>query len=164
MTSSAQVLVVDDEPLIRQSLRGALQQEGFAAELAGSGAEAWERFRRDRPDIVLLDLMLGDTDGLKLLKRMKQEAPDTKIIIVTAHGSIQSAVAAMRQEAYDFIKKPFDLAEITATVSNAARTSALEHRVEYLAQRERRGRTGSSRSPRASSGWSRRGTTRSSSR
>jgi DNA-binding NtrC family response regulator len=143
MTSSAQVLVVDDEPLIRQSLRGALQQEGFAAELAGSGAEAWERFRRDRPDIVLLDLMLGDTDGLELLKRMKQEAPDTKIIIVTAHGSIQSAVAAMRQGAYDFIKKPFDLAEITATVSNAARTSALEHRVEYLAQRERRGRTGS---------------------
>jgi len=143
MTTSAQVLVVDDEPLIRQSLRAALQQEGFSAELAGSGAEAWERFRRDRPDIVLLDLMLGDADGLELLKRMKQEAPDTKIIIVTAHGSIQSAVTAMKQGAYDFIKKPFDLAEITATVGNAARTSALEHRVEYLAQRERRGRTAS---------------------
>jgi two-component system, NtrC family, response regulator AtoC len=142
MTISAQVLVVDDEPLIRQSLRTALQQEGFNAEMAASSQEAWERFRRDRPDIVLLDLMLGDADGFELLEGMKQEAPETKIIVVTAHGSIQRAVAAIKHGAYDFIKKPFDLAEIIATVGNAARTSALEQRVEYLAQKDRRRRGG----------------------
>jgi DNA-binding NtrC family response regulator len=137
---SAHVLVVDDEPLIRQSLRSALQQEGFDADMAADAEDAWERFRRDRPDIVLLDLVLGDADGFDLLKRMKQEAPETKIVIVTAHGSIPRAVAAIKHGAYDFIKKPFDLDEITATVANAARTSVLEQRVEYLAERERRRR------------------------
>jgi two-component system response regulator AtoC len=138
---SAHVLVADDEPLIRQSLRAALVQEGFHAEMAASGAEAWERFRRDRPDIVLLDLVLGDADGFDLLKRMKQEAPETKVVIITAHGSIQRAVTAMRQGAHDFIKKPFELDEIVATVRNAARISALEQRVEYMAARERRQRS-----------------------
>jgi two-component system response regulator AtoC len=134
---AAQVLVVDDEPLIRQSLRTALQQEGFQAEMAASGTEAWERFRRDRPDIVLLDLVLGDADGLALLQRMKQEAPETKIVIITAHGSISQAVTAIKQGAHDFIKKPFELDEIVATVQNAARVSALEQRVQYLSARER---------------------------
>jgi two-component system response regulator AtoC len=140
---STHVLVADDEPLIRQSLRAALQQEGFNAQMAASGAEAWELFRRDRPDIVLLDLVLGDADGFDLLKRMKQEAPETKVVIITAHGSIQRAVTAMRQGAHDFIKKPFELDEIVATVRNAARISALEQRVEYMAARERRQRSGS---------------------
>jgi two-component system response regulator AtoC len=135
---SVQVLVADDEPLIRQSLRAALQQEGFQTEMAASGAEAWDAFRRDRPDIVLLDLVLGDADGFDLLKRMKQEAPETKVVIITAHGSIQRAVTAIKQGAYDFIKKPFELDEVVATVRNAARTNVLEQRVAYLAARERR--------------------------
>jgi two-component system response regulator AtoC len=139
---SAHVLVVDDEPLIRQSLRAALVQEGWSAEAAGSAQEAWDRFRQLRPDVVLLDLVLGGADGFELLRRMKQEAPETKVVIVTAHGSIQRAVAAIKQGAYDFIKKPFELEEITAAVRNAVRTSALEQRVEYLAEKDRRTRGG----------------------
>ena len=72
---SAQVLIADDEALIRQSLRTTLAREGFDVTVAASGAEAWLRFREDRPDIVLLDLVLGDADGLELLRRMRQEAP-----------------------------------------------------------------------------------------
>jgi two-component system response regulator AtoC len=139
---AAHVLVADDEPLIRQSLRAALQQEGFQTEMAASGAEAWELFRRDRPDIVLLDLVLGDADGFELLARIKQEAPETKVVIITAHGSIQRAVTAIKQGAHDFIKKPFELDEIVATVRNAARLNTLEQRVEYLAARERRQHSG----------------------
>jgi DNA-binding NtrC family response regulator len=135
---TTQVLVVDDEPLIRQSVRAALEREGFAAEMAGSGAEALERFRRERPEVVVLDLVLGDADGFDLLERMKRDAPETKIVIITAHGSIARAVSAIKQGAYDFIKKPFELDEIVTAVRNAARTSALEQRVEYLAARERR--------------------------
>jgi two-component system response regulator AtoC len=142
VSASAHVLVVDDEPLIRQSLRAALLQEGWSAEAAGTPEEAWERFRQVRPDVVLLDLVLGTADGFDLLRRMRQEAPETKVVVVTAHGTIQRAVAAIKQGAYDFIKKPFDLEEITAAVRNAVRTTALEQRIEYLADKERRNRRG----------------------
>ncbi len=73
---------------------------------------------------MLLDLVLGDADGLDLLRQMKQEAPDTKVILISAHGSIESAVTAMKLGGYDFIKKPFELEEIVAAVRNAVRTSA----------------------------------------
>src|SRR6516225_3913686 len=73
---SAHVLVADDETLIRQSIRTVLADEGFEVTVAASGAEAWRRFQEDRPDVVLLDLVLGDADGLDLLRRLRlhQEA------------------------------------------------------------------------------------------
>jgi two-component system response regulator AtoC len=135
---SVQVLVADDEPLIRSSLRTTLVREGFEVGVAASGSEAWLRFQEDKPDVVLLDLVLGDMDGIDLLRRMRQEAPDTKVILISAHGSIESAVAAMKHGGYDFIKKPFELEEIVATVRNAARTRSLEQRVAYMAAQERK--------------------------
>ncbi len=135
---SASVLIADDEPLIRQSIRALLAEEGFEVSAAASGAEAWARFQEARPDVVLLDLVLGDADGLDLLRKMKQEAPDTKVVLISAHGSIESAVTAMKLGGYDFIKKPFELEEIVAAVRNAVRTSRLEQRVAYLAEQERR--------------------------
>jgi DNA-binding NtrC family response regulator len=135
---TAHVLVVDDELLIRESLRVALAGEGWETSSAGSGAEAWQRFQQDRPDAVVLDLVLGDIGGIELLRRMQKEAPDTKVVVITAHGSIELAVAAMKEGAYDFIKKPFELDEILAAVHNAIRTATLERRVEYLSERERR--------------------------
>jgi DNA-binding NtrC family response regulator len=135
---SAHVLIVDDEVLIRQSIRIVLAQEGFEVTVAASGAEGWARFRDERPDIVLLDLVLGDSDGLDLLRRMRAEAPDVKVLLISAHGSIESAVTAMKLGGYDFIKKPFELEEVVAAVRNAARTSSLELRVAYLAAQERK--------------------------
>jgi DNA-binding NtrC family response regulator len=119
-----------------------LAQEGFDVTIAASGAEGWTRFRDGRPDIVLLDLVLGDADGLDLLRRMKAEAPDTKVLVISAHGSIESAVTAMKAGGYDFIKKPFELEEVVAAVRNAARTSSLEQRVAYLAEQERKRASG----------------------
>src|SRR5215467_12736104 len=135
---SAHVLVADDETLIRQSIRTVLAQEGFDVAAAASAAEAWRRFQEDRPDIVLLDLVLGDADGIDLLRRMRLEAPDVKVILISAHGSIESAVAAMKLGGYDFIKKPFELDEIVAAVRNAARTRSLEQRVAYMTEQERK--------------------------
>ncbi|MEO8212802.1 MAG: sigma-54 dependent transcriptional regulator [Myxococcales bacterium] len=135
---SAHVLVADDETLIRQSIEAALAEEGFAVRSAASGAEAWSRFQEDRPDVVLLDLVLGDMDGLELLRRMRQASAEVKIILISAHGSIETAVTAMKLGGYDFIRKPFDLEEIVATVRNAARTSSLEQRVAYLSAQERK--------------------------
>ena len=136
------MLVVDDEVLIRQSLHAVLADEGFAVAAAQSAAEAWRAFERDRPDIVLLDLVLGDGNGLDLLRRMKEVAPSIKVVVISAHGSFEHAVGAMKLGAYDFIKKPFELEEVVATVRNAARTSALEQRVAYLSDHDRR-RSGS---------------------
>ena len=135
---TAHVLVADDELLIRQSIRGVLIQEGYEVAVAASGAEALTRFREDRPDIVVLDLVLGDADGLEILRRLRRESPDTKVVIMSAHGSIETAVSAMKLGAYDFIKKPFELEEIVAAVRNAERTSTLETRIAYLAAQDRK--------------------------
>jgi DNA-binding NtrC family response regulator len=135
---SAHVLVVDDEPLIRQSLHAVLVDEDFHVRAAASAAEAWAAFDQDRPDIVLLDLVLGDGNGLDVLQRIKDAAPWTKVILISAHGSFEHAVKAMKLGGYDFIKKPFELEEVVATVRNAARTSTLEHRVAYLSDQDRR--------------------------
>jgi DNA-binding NtrC family response regulator len=134
----AQILVVDDEGLIRQSLQATLSHEGFETAVAGSLAEGWHRFSTERPDVVVLDLVLGDGDGLDLLRRIKRDAPETKILVITAHGSIESAVAAMKEGAYDFVKKPFDLDEIITAAHNALRTTTLERRVDYLSARDRK--------------------------
>jgi two-component system response regulator AtoC len=131
------VLVADDEALIRQSLRSVLSQEGFVVTSASSGAEAWRLFQSERPDVVLLDLVLGDVDGLEVLRRIKQEGPETKVLILSAHGTIERAVRAMKLGAYEFLRKPFELEEILAAVRNAAHTSRLEGRLEYLAERKR---------------------------
>lgn len=134
---SMNTLVIDDEALIRQSLRKVLKDEGFEVAAAASCAAAWEAFVSGRPDVVLLDLVLPDGDGLDLLRRMREGAPETKVVIISAHASVESAVKAMKLGAYDYIRKPFDIEEIVATVRNAARTTALEGRLEYLSQRER---------------------------
>src|ERR1041384_8081985 len=111
---STQVLIADDEPLIRQSIRAVLEQEGFEVTMASSGGEAWSLFQSERPDVVLLDLVLGDLDGLEILRRMRQLVPDCKVIVISAHGSIETAVTAMKLGGYDFIRKPFEIEEIVA--------------------------------------------------
>jgi len=138
MAMNAHILIADDEPLIRDSLRIRFSAEGFDVSIAGSGAEALERFGRDRPDFVILDLKLGDVDGLDVLRRIKSEAPHTKVVVITAFGSVERGVAALEIGAHDFIKKPFELDEIVVAVRNAIRTSALEQRIEYLSQQDRR--------------------------
>jgi len=135
---STQVLIADDEPLIRQSLETVLSDEGFAVSTAASGAAAWTLFQDERPDVVLLDLVLGDIDGMELLKRMRLLVPDSKVILISAHGSIETAVAAMKLGGYDFIRKPFEVEEIVAGVRNAARTQTLERRVAYLSAQEKK--------------------------
>ena len=140
---TAHVLVIDDEPLIRQSLAGALQREGYAVSTAASAAEASARFTQERPDAVIIDLILQDGHGLTLLEQMRADAPDTKFLVITAQGSVEEAVQAMKLGAYDFVRKPFDLAEVMAGIRNALRMTTLEQRVAYFTDRDR-ARSGSS--------------------
>ncbi len=134
---SKNVLVIDDERLLRESLAGALADDGFEVTAVSTGKEGLARIRAEPPDVVVLDLVLGDLDGLEILAHTVREAPDTKTLVITAHGSIDTAVRAMKLGAYDFVRKPFELEEILASVRNAARTGSLEHQVQYLARRDR---------------------------
>jgi DNA-binding NtrC family response regulator len=133
------ILIVDDEPLILSSLASFFAREGFDPVTAESGARALAVAEAQPPDLVLLDLVLGDMDGLDVLRKLREhEASAPPVILLTAHGSIDSAVAAMKAGAYDFIRKPFDLSEVLAAARNALRTRSLETRVRYL-ESDRRG-------------------------
>ncbi len=125
------VLIVDDEALIRRSLKMALEGAGYAVSLAASGHEALALLADEAPDCALIDLRLGDLDGLAVLRQARERLPGLKAIVITAHGDVDSAVAALRLGAFDFIKKPFDLEEVIASVKNALRTDELERQVAW---------------------------------
>ncbi len=125
------VLIVDDEALIRRSLKMALEGAGYAVSLAASGHEALALLADEAPDCALIDLRLGDLDGLAVLREARERLPGLKAIVITAHGDVDSAVTALRLGAFDFIKKPFDLEEVIASVKNALRTDELERQVAW---------------------------------
>jgi DNA-binding NtrC family response regulator len=134
---SAQVLIVDDERLLRGSVAAVLAQSGHEVRQAGSLAEAERLLGELRADVLVLDLKLGDGDGLDLLRRLRAAGDPPKVVVVSAHGTIDRAIEAMRLGAFDFVRKPFELEELVATVGNAARAAGLERRVAYHEARER---------------------------
>jgi len=125
------ILVVDDEQLIRWSLSERLTAEGYDVVEAGMAREALQRFGPDI-DLVLLDFRLPDSDGLTVLKKMKADQPDVPIILLTAFSSIETAVEAMKQGAYHYANKPFNLDEIALVVQKALETTALRREVRSL--------------------------------
>src|SRR3954470_11508051 len=125
------VLVVDDEQLIRWSLAERLKADGLHIVEAGTAHDALERFAPDI-DLVLLDYRLPDGDGLHVLKKMKATQPDVPIILLTAFSSIETAVEAMKQGAYHYANKPFNLDEIAMVVDKALETTALRREVRAL--------------------------------
>ena len=125
------VLVVDDEQLIRWSLISRLADEGYRTVEAENGAQALLRCR-EGVDLVLLDYRLPDADGLSLLKQIKEEYPDTLVIMLTAHSSVDHAVEAMKFGAYHYANKPFDIEEIALLVEKALETTRLRREVRAL--------------------------------
>jgi DNA-binding NtrC family response regulator len=116
------VLVVDDELLIRKSLSRVLREKGYAVEGASTGAEGLEKVASVRPQVMILDMRLPDTDGLSVLRRVRQVDPLVQVIVITAYGDVQSAVEAMKLGACDFLRKPYEKEDIEMAVEAAART------------------------------------------
>src|SRR5262245_51483088 len=125
---AAHVLIVDDEALLRWSLKQRLQSSGHDVVEAGSVSEAFERISPDT-DLVLLDFRLPDGDGLQILPRIKERAPDAPVIMMTAYSTIENAVEAMKCGAYHYVNKPFHLEEIDVLVAQALETSRLRREV-----------------------------------
>ena len=117
------VLVVDDEPNLRRVLAATLQREGYEVTLCSDGEEALSAIERDGADVVVTDLVMPKVDGLTLLRKVVQKHPDVPVIVITAHGRIDSAVEAMKAGAFDFVAKPFETSELKAIIAKAARQS-----------------------------------------
>jgi DNA-binding NtrC family response regulator len=120
---TAQILVVDDEPDIRESVKDILEDEGYAVALAGNAAEARQARRARRPDLVLLDVWMPDLDGVSLLREWGEHGGlPCPVVMMSGHGTIETAVEATRLGAYDFVEKPIALAKLLLTLRRA-----LEH-------------------------------------
>jgi len=123
---SMKILVVDDEALIRDMIkRGLSQMGGFSVEVAQSGPEAIEKMEKDVFDLVLTDLKMPEMDGLELLKTIKGTRPEIMVIMMTAHGSIETAVEAMKIGADDYITKPIDFNDLLLHISKVQKESLL---------------------------------------
>ncbi len=115
------VLVVDDELLIRKSLAKVLRARGYAVDLASTGAEGLERIGELRPQVMILDMRLPDTDGLSVLRQARQVDPLLQVIVITAYGDVTSAVEAMKLGACDFLRKPYEMEDIVLAVQAAGK-------------------------------------------
>src|ERR1700704_2162543 len=114
------VLVVDDEPSNLASIEKIFQRDGLRVLTADGARAALEIVRTRRVEVALTDLMMPGTSGLELLRAIKQVSPDTEVVLMTAYGTVETAVQAMREGAYDFVEKPLKRMNIVKSVRKAA--------------------------------------------
>ena len=131
------ILVVDDEPDIRELIAGVLGDEGYSARTADTAESALEEVRARTPRLVVLDVWLQGSgmDGLSLLKYLKSIDPILPVIVISGHGNIETAVAAIRRGAYDFIEKPFKTDRLLHMVERAIESAALKYENAALKNR-----------------------------
>ncbi len=127
MTAQIQydILIVDDEADIRTSLSGILEDEGYSLRAVGSGQEALDAVTIKVPNLVLLDIWMEGMDGLEVLSRLKRRVPDLPVIMISGHGTIETAVTATQKGAYDFIEKPPQVDRLLLTVQRAVQEAQL---------------------------------------
>ena len=131
--ASGHVLVVDDEPDIRNLVKEILEDEGFRVSVAENAAAAREARRQQRPDVVLLDIWMPDTDGITLLREWAERGGlPCPVIMMSGHGTVETAVEATRLGAYDFVEKPISLAKLLLVIERALETSRLKAENEGL--------------------------------
>ncbi len=117
--SDVQILIADDEPFIREGLQEALEQPGFTIDTAADGHQAREMLRRQAYHLVMLDLRMPGPSGMDLLEEIQESYPDTPTILLTAYGSVATAVEAMKKGAYDYVTKPVDIGHLRLLVDRA---------------------------------------------
>jgi DNA-binding NtrC family response regulator len=128
----AKVLIVDDDPSARKILQSRLKMMNFQSLVASSGSEGLEQIRREAPSIVLLDLQMPKTSGIDVLKALKRERLEATVIVVTAHATIETAVEAMKEGAYDFITKPVDAKHLEIVLGKAFERESLREQNRFL--------------------------------
>ena len=119
------VLIVDDEPSIRESLQGVLQDEGYHAAAAESGESGLDALRKKAFDVVLLDIWLPGIDGLEVLQKIRELDDAPEVIIISGHGTIETAVRATKLGAFDFLEKPLSIDKTLILLKNALQAKKL---------------------------------------
>ena len=127
MSSTSTILVVDDEEDIRELIADILQDEGYSTRLAANATECMDQIDAELPALMILDIWLKDShmDGIDILTKVKKTHPEVPIVIISGHGNIEIAVAAIKQGAYDFIEKPFNIDQLLVVIRRAMETSRL---------------------------------------
>jgi len=133
--SAEHILIVDDERAIQTTLKGVLEDEGYRVSAVGSGQEMLARLADDSPDLIFLDIWMPGMDGLEALAEVKQRRPEATVVMISGHGTIETAVKATKLGAYDFIEKPLSLEKTLLAAVRALDHSRLER--ENRALRER---------------------------
>ncbi|MGO8927448.1 MAG: sigma-54-dependent transcriptional regulator [Limisphaerales bacterium] len=141
MADQPNILVVDDDARLRTAVGKVLVGEGYRIVCAASGQEAMERLKAQSLALIILDLFLPDSDGLSLLKAARELQPEAEVVMVTAYGSVEKAVAAMRLGAYDFIEKPIDSKALLKTVAKALEKQRLSSENRQLRRRLQQSRS-----------------------
>ncbi|WP_372572795.1 nitrogen assimilation response regulator NtrX [Ruegeria jejuensis] len=132
------ILIVDDERDIRELVSDILEDEGYATRLAGNSDDCMAAINAEPPGLLILDIWLKDSrmDGIDILKAVKRDNPDIPVVIISGHGNIEIAVAAIKQGAYDFIEKPFNIDQLMVVIRRAMETSRLRRENSALKRRE----------------------------
>ena len=132
------ILIVDDERDIRELISEILKDEGFTTRLAGNSDDAIAAIDAEPPALMILDIWLKDSrmDGIDILKTVKRENPDVPVVIISGHGNIEIAVAAIKQGAYDFIEKPFNIEQLLVVIRRAMETSRLRRENQSLKRQD----------------------------
>ncbi len=126
------ILVIDDERSIRNSMKDILQYEGHEVVLAENGMEGLVSVKSEKPDIVFCDIKMPKMEGIEVLERIKEFSADTPVIMISGHGTIDTAIEAIRKGAYEFIEKPLDMNRILITIKNATDKHLLIHETKTL--------------------------------
>jgi two-component system nitrogen regulation response regulator NtrX len=134
---SADILIVDDEADIRNLIRGILGDEGYATRLAGNARETYAEIEKRKPDLIVLDIWLqgSEQDGLQILSTVKEKFPSLPVVMISGHGTIETAVSSIKKGAYDFIEKPFKADRLLLMIRRALENAALRRENEALKQR-----------------------------
>ena len=132
------ILIVDDEKDIRELIADILKDEGFSVRLAGNSDDCMAEINAEPPALMILDIWLKDSrmDGIDILKTVKRDNPEVPVVIISGHGNIEIAVAAIKQGAYDFIEKPFNIDQLMVVVTRAMETSRLRRENSELRRKD----------------------------
>jgi two-component system, NtrC family, nitrogen regulation response regulator NtrX len=129
------ILIIDDEKAIRKTLSEILSYEGYKIDEAGDGEEGFRKFREKEYDVILCDIKMPKMDGIEFLEKAKEGNPDIPIIMISGHGTIETAVEAVKKGAYDYISKPPDLNRLLITIRNAMDKTSLVAETKVLKRR-----------------------------
>ncbi|MEO1090966.1 MAG: sigma-54 dependent transcriptional regulator [Pseudomonadota bacterium] len=136
---TAEILIVDDEAAIREAVAGILEDEGYVPRMAGESATALAAIDTHAPDLVLLDVWLegSELDGIEVLDEIRQRDPEMPVLVISGHGTIETAVSAIRKGAYDFLEKPFKADRLLVAIERALEAARLRREVKELRLRSR---------------------------